>query len=92
MAMSEKVWKLVYPGMPGLDDRVINPLTYLERARKAARAAVYGEVMKRCGKEGLKVDVLWSEGMDHVFHLIDPDCEEAKQMMKKVVAFIKLTE
>ncbi|KAL9678973.1 hypothetical protein QQ045_016825 [Rhodiola kirilowii] len=104
LVVIEKLWKLVHPGMSDLDDPFINPFKDLEKARNvgcervlvcvatkdalACRGVEYGEVMKRCGKEGLKVEVFKSEEMEHVFHLFDPNREESKKLMKKVVQFI----
>uniref|UniRef100_A0A7N0T1A2 Alpha/beta hydrolase fold-3 domain-containing protein n=1 Tax=Kalanchoe fedtschenkoi TaxID=63787 RepID=A0A7N0T1A2_KALFE len=105
LAVHEKIWRLVHPGMEDLDDPVINPVKDVSKAGKVgcgrvlvcvaekdalmARGVEYGEVMRRCRKEpALEVEVFKSVGMQHVFHLFDPECEEAAELMKKVVQFI----
>uniref|UniRef100_A0A7N0ZRG6 Alpha/beta hydrolase fold-3 domain-containing protein n=1 Tax=Kalanchoe fedtschenkoi TaxID=63787 RepID=A0A7N0ZRG6_KALFE len=112
LAMHEKIWKLVHPGMLAVwDYPVISWVKEdLSKAREEEeevdqygrllastawinamqdRRVGYGEVMRRRGKVPvMEIEAFRSVGMEHVFHLFDPDCEEAKEMMKMVVEFI----
>ncbi|VVB04969.1 unnamed protein product [Arabis nemorensis] len=48
----------------------------------------YTAKLDKCGWKG-EVEVLESEGEEHVFHLTKPDCEKAIEAMKKFAGFIK---
>jgi hypothetical protein len=43
--------------------------------------------LKKSGWSGV-VEIVETEGEDHVFHLFNPDCDKAVFMMKQVVSFI----
>ncbi|XP_011015827.1 PREDICTED: probable carboxylesterase 5 isoform X2 [Populus euphratica] len=51
------------------------------------RGVRYYEALKRSGWGGM-VEIVETEGEDHVFHLLNPNCPKARVMMEKVVSFI----
>lgn len=51
------------------------------------RGVRYHEALKRSGWGGM-VEIVETEGEDHVFHLLNPNCAKARVMMEKVVSFI----
>lgn len=48
----------------------------------------YYEALRKSGWVG-KVEIVESEDEDHVFHLLNPACEKAVDLMKKTVSFLK---
>ncbi|CAI0558221.1 unnamed protein product [Linum tenue] len=50
------------------------------------RGRLYYEKLVGSGWKG-KAEYLETEGKDHVFHIIQPDCEEAKTVFKRLGAF-----
>ncbi|KAJ4824277.1 hypothetical protein Tsubulata_049494 [Turnera subulata] len=52
------------------------------------RAVKYHELVKESGWRGELEDVYQVEGEDHAFHLIDLDCEKAKNLIKRLAAFL----
>lgn len=48
----------------------------------------YYEALKNSGWDG-EVEIMDTEGEDHDFHLINPNCENANLLMKKIVSFLK---
>ncbi|CAI0558405.1 unnamed protein product [Linum tenue] len=50
------------------------------------RGRLYYEKLVGSGWKG-KAEYLETEGKDHVFHIIQPDCEEAKIVFKRLGAF-----
>jgi acetyl esterase/lipase len=51
------------------------------------RGYSYYDALKKSGWSGV-VEIVETEGEDHVFHLFNPDCDKAVFMMKLVVSFI----
>ncbi|EXC17364.1 putative carboxylesterase 7 [Morus notabilis] len=51
------------------------------------RALAYYEALKKSGWIGL-VELVEYEGVDHVFHLFSPKCEQAQALVKKVSSFL----
>ncbi|KAL9370966.1 hypothetical protein Peur_036106 [Populus x canadensis] len=51
------------------------------------RGYSYCDALKKSGWSG-GVEIVETEGEDHVFHLFNPDCDRAVFMMKQVVSFI----
>ncbi|KAL4196979.1 hypothetical protein AMTRI_Chr04g185830 [Amborella trichopoda] len=47
----------------------------------------YYEALKESGWEG-KVELVETEGEDHVFHLNKPDCENTRVFMELVISFL----
>jgi hypothetical protein len=104
VAFTGKLWACVCPGaVGGSDDPRINPLApgapALEKlgcakmlvcaAKKDAlfaRNRAYYDAVAARARPG--TEWLVSQGEDHVFFLQKPECENAKQLMNRVVAFI----
>ncbi|OWM79242.1 hypothetical protein CDL15_Pgr003414 [Punica granatum] len=97
------IWKFVSPGsVDGVDDPLMNPgkdpkLSGLGCSRVLVwvaeqdflkdRGWYYGEVLRKSGWGG-EVEVVETKGENHVFHLFYPTCDNAVDMMKRVVAFL----
>ncbi|KAL0393119.1 UNVERIFIED_CONTAM: 2-hydroxyisoflavanone dehydratase [Sesamum radiatum] len=52
-----------------------------------SRGLAYAEEVKKSGWEG-KVEVVEVEGEGHCFHIIDPETEKAKNLIKRLASFI----
>ncbi|XP_008803544.2 LOW QUALITY PROTEIN: tuliposide A-converting enzyme 2, chloroplastic-like [Phoenix dactylifera] len=101
---TEELWGFACPGTTGADDPWINPLaeggpgleglpcervlvTVAEKDFIRERGRAYYEGLKGSGWGG-EAELLESEGMGHVFHLLDPTSEKAVAKMERVVAFL----
>ncbi|XP_050365306.1 probable carboxylesterase 12 [Argentina anserina] len=96
------LWRFCYPLTSGFDDPFINPskdsklgelgcekvlVCVAEKDMLKDRGSYYSEVLKKSGWNGV-VEVSEEQEEDHVFHLINPSCDNAVTMMKKVVSFM----
>ncbi|XP_034228466.1 probable carboxylesterase 12 [Prunus dulcis] len=96
------VWRFACPSTSGSDDPVLNPgkdpklkqlgcvkvLVFVaEKDVLKDRGWHYSETLKRSGWNG-DVEVIEAEGEGHVFHWINPTCDNAVAMEKKIVAFL----
>ncbi|KAL6270363.1 hypothetical protein ACE6H2_027274 [Prunus campanulata] len=94
--------KVIFPTCSGLNDPRVNPrkdpklgeircgrvLVFVaEKDFFRDRAWAYYEALKKSGRGGV-VQIVESEGEDHVFHLFNPSCDKAVEMVKKVGSFI----
>ena len=58
------------------------------------RGVAYAEAVARAkkkrgaGEQPPAVELLESQGVGHVFHLLDPEMEEAKRVLGRVAAFV----
>ncbi|KAJ6692567.1 CARBOXYLESTERASE 13-RELATED [Salix purpurea] len=94
----------MFPGVNIYDDPRINPagaggveLASLQcsrvlifvagKDRLRERGYNYYEALKQSGWGGA-VEIVETEGEDHVFHLLNPNSDKAGVMMKQVVSFI----
>ncbi|WCJ31408.1 alpha/beta-Hydrolases superfamily protein [Euphorbia peplus] len=92
-------------GVSGLDDPVINPafdsnlsklgcrkvlVIVAERDMLKSRGWDYYEKLKNSGWEGC-VEIMEAKEEEHVFHLMKPSCDNALEMMKKMVHFLNQT-
>lgn len=97
------IWKFACPTTSGSDDPMINPdkdpklgklgcekviVCVAEKDLLKDRGFYYAEMLKKSGWGGKTVEVLESKGEDHVFHLMNPDCDNALDMLKKVASFM----
>ncbi|KAH7575207.1 hypothetical protein ACOSP7_005344 [Xanthoceras sorbifolium] len=97
----EKIWRFSYPKTSGCDDPWINPVAdpniaglgctrvlvcVGEKDLLRDRGWLYYEKLKESGWVGA-VEIIESKEEDHVFHLINPSCENAEIMLKKIVSF-----
>ncbi|RWR89917.1 putative carboxylesterase 2 [Cinnamomum micranthum f. kanehirae] len=103
-AQGDYIWMLTNPATVGLDDPQINPiavngpsLSGLGCARVLLcvagndilrdRGLLYYERLRSSGWKGT-VELLESEGEEHVFHLYNPTCENARIIMQHIVSFL----
>ncbi|KAG5247681.1 carboxylesterase [Salix suchowensis] len=66
-------------------ERVLVFLAGRDKLKDAGRS--FYEELNKCGWEG-NADMVEHDGVGHVFHLIKPRCEQALDMMKRLVSFI----
>ncbi|KAF5198460.1 2-hydroxyisoflavanone dehydratase [Thalictrum thalictroides] len=102
--MIDKIWFIACPSTTGLDDPHINPvgkeapsLSKLGCNRVLVfvagkdllrdRGVLYCETLQKSGWEGV-VEIIETEGEDHVFHLLNPTCDKAKSFMNSLVSFM----
>ncbi|OUZ99827.1 Alpha/beta hydrolase fold-3 [Macleaya cordata] len=98
----DKLWLHICPTTTGNDDPLINPATDPNLSRLGCnrvlvfvaekdglrhRGWFYYETLGKSGWGGV-VEIMESEGEDHVFHLFNPSCEKAGDMMKRLVSFL----
>ncbi|CAL5213181.1 unnamed protein product [Lathyrus oleraceus] len=99
------LWRFACPTTTGSDDPLINPakdpnLGSLGCKRVLVcvagkdllkdRGWYYKELLEKIGWGGV-VDVVETKDEHHVFHMFDPTCENAKDLLNQVVSFIKRT-
>ncbi|GFP83827.1 2-hydroxyisoflavanone dehydratase [Phtheirospermum japonicum] len=74
------------PGLSGLGcSKMIVCLT--EKDELTGRGLAYAEKVKKSGWKG-EIEVVEIEGEDHCFQLFDPENEKAKNLIKRLAAFI----
>ncbi|KAM0952526.1 putative carboxylesterase [Dioscorea sansibarensis] len=100
---ADLIWPSVCPGTSGNDDVRINPFVEGAPSLEGlgcekvmvcvagtdmlrGRGRLYYEKLKASGWKG-KVEILDSDGEDHVFHLFYPACDNALEMMKRLIDF-----
>ncbi|XP_058089062.1 probable carboxylesterase 12 [Magnolia sinica] len=100
----DAIWKYVCPSTVGLDDPLINPISGMapslsrlgcgrvivcvaEKDSLKDRGWVYYHTLASSGWEGT-VEILETEGEDHVFHMFNPGSEKAVEMLKRLAAFL----
>ncbi|XP_039145342.1 probable carboxylesterase 2 [Dioscorea cayenensis subsp. rotundata] len=101
--LADKIWLIACPGTSGKDDVRINPFVGCAPSLVGlgcekvmvcvggkdvlrGRGRLYYEKLKVSGWKGM-VELLESHGEDHVFHLFNPACDKALEMMKLLVDF-----
>jgi len=102
-SLVKRSWNIVKPTNIGCDDPLINPtmdprlsslgcnrvlICVAEKDIFRHRGWYYKEVLSKSGWKGV-VEVMDAPGEDHVFHLYNPTCDNAVNLMKKMVFFIK---
>ncbi|KAM3264623.1 2-hydroxyisoflavanone dehydratase isoform X1 [Capsicum annuum] len=89
-------------GCTGLDDPRLNPALHFrllssliclkiliftaEKDVMRGRSLAYYDALKKSGWKG-EVEIMETQGEDHVFHLLEPTCEKAGVLMKRLVDF-----
>ncbi|KAG8071129.1 hypothetical protein GUJ93_ZPchr0006g41150 [Zizania palustris] len=98
------LWMYVCPGTTGMDDPRMNPMApgapglerlAFDRVMVCAaevdflrwRGRAYAEAVAAVRGEAA-VELLETEGEDHVFYLFKPECDKAKEMLDRMVAFV----
>ncbi|KAL6963985.1 hypothetical protein U1Q18_034990 [Sarracenia purpurea var. burkii] len=99
----EKIWAVACPTSSGVDDPLINPVKdpklsslgctkvlviVAERDVFRRRGWFYYEALGKSGWGG-KVEIMETEGEDHIFHLKNPNSEKVIEMVKGIVYFMK---
>ncbi|PWA94457.1 Alpha/beta hydrolase fold-3 [Artemisia annua] len=98
-----KLWMYICPGSSGVSDPRINPAAEPGLIEKIVcgkvlvcvagsdtlkdRGVMYHELLKNSGWNG-DVEIVETEGEDHVFHLFKPDCEAANKFVALLASFI----
>ncbi|KAJ8619143.1 hypothetical protein MRB53_015329 [Persea americana] len=103
-AVGDRIWMFISPTTVGLDDPLINPMgdgapsqaglgctrvlvCVAGMDRVTFRGRAYYEWLRSSEWKGT-VEILESEGEDHVFHLRKLTCENAGAMMQRFVSFL----
>ncbi|KAH7832946.1 hypothetical protein Vadar_001674 [Vaccinium darrowii] len=97
-ARVEKLWRFACPTTTGLDDPLINPVMDSKFSSLGCakilvvvagadffkdRGWFYYEKLGSSGWKG-EVEIMETEGEDHIFHLKKPNCEKAKDIVTRV--------
>ncbi|MCD9640989.1 hypothetical protein HAX54_026785 [Datura stramonium] len=99
---ADEYFSFIFPECPGLDDPRLNPAAHLkllssliclkimvftaEKDFLRDRSLTYYDALKKSGWKG-EVEIMETQGEDHVFHLLQPTCEKAGILMKRLVDF-----
>lgn len=98
----EELIGFIFPTMSGPDDPRINPIAdsklsslgcprvlvfVAEKDNLKDRGWTYYESLKKSGWGGV-VDIVETEGEDHVFHLFNPGTEKALDLLKRMATFM----
>ncbi|THF96569.1 hypothetical protein TEA_006921 [Camellia sinensis var. sinensis] len=77
--VADKLWLFVYPSSSGSDDPLINPVVDPKFSS-----------LEELGKSGWGgvVEIMEATGVGHSFHLINPTCDNAVAMLKRVACFL----
>lgn len=102
-ANMEKIWRFLCPGTTGVDDPKVNPFANgapdlaLLGCEKLLITVAEKDVVKHRGKAyyemlvasdwGGEAELFETPDAEHVFHLLRPDAEEAKEKVKILVDF-----
>ncbi|XP_059637005.1 probable carboxylesterase 2 [Cornus florida] len=102
--MVDNWWRFVCPSDKGSNDPLINPFVkgapslenlacsrilvcIAEKDILKDRGMLYYESLMKSGWGGV-AEILETKGEDHVFHIFDPTCEKAVDMIKCLASFI----
>lgn len=95
-------WLFVSPDTSGFNDLRINPaldsrlaslgctrvlICIAEKDKLRERGVFYYETLVKSGWNG-EVEIVETEGEEHVFHLFKPNCEHAVALLKKLASFM----
>ncbi|KAK7400816.1 hypothetical protein VNO78_12123 [Psophocarpus tetragonolobus] len=98
-----QLWRFTCPTTTGSDDPIINPgkdpnlgklgcgrvlICVAEKDLLKDRGWYYKELLDKSEWSGV-VEVMESKGENHVFHMLNPNCDNAKVLLNKIVSFIK---
>ncbi|KAB1207105.1 putative carboxylesterase 7 [Morella rubra] len=101
-SVADRSWLFTCPTTSGFDDPRINPaedsrlsslgcskvlILIAEKDNSKERGLFYYETLKKSGWHG-EVEIMESEGEEHVFHLFHPNCEKALALLKRMASFI----
>ncbi|KAK4284676.1 hypothetical protein QN277_001474 [Acacia crassicarpa] len=95
-------WRFVCPTTDGSDDPLMNPardpnlgrlrcrkilVCVAEKDKFKERGLYYKEVVEKSDWKGV-VEVVEAKDEDHVFHLLNPTCDNAMAMLNTIVSFM----
>ncbi|XP_030466657.2 probable carboxylesterase 12 [Syzygium oleosum] len=98
----EMLWQAANPTTTGCDDPLMNPMMDSRLSGLGwnkilvcvagkdvlkYRGWYYKEALSQSGWSGV-VEGIETPGEDHVFHLLNPGCDNAAKLMKKLVSFV----
>ncbi|KAF9602778.1 hypothetical protein IFM89_030934 [Coptis chinensis] len=100
----DRLWPFVCPSAPNNDNPQVNPVgagapslsrlackkvlvCVAEKDILRDRGWLYYETLRKCGWNG-DVEIIETEEEDHVFHLSNPTCEKANNLIKRLAAFL----
>ncbi|KAI3739894.1 hypothetical protein L2E82_30306 [Cichorium intybus] len=98
----EKLWRVMYPTISGLDDPLVNPGTDSNLSKLGCKKVVvfvaendllrdrgwyYHEVLGKSGWNG-RVDIIEAKGEGHAFHLFPPFRDNTSTLFKTMYSFI----
>ena len=97
----DNYWLFVCPNTSGINDPRINPamdsrlsslgctrvlICVAEKDVLKERGLLFCETLRKSGWDG-EVQIVETEGEEHVFHLFNPDCEKAVILLKRLASF-----
>ncbi|KAF8410031.1 hypothetical protein HHK36_002551 [Tetracentron sinense] len=102
--LAEKLWLYVCPSAADINDPRINPVAVgapklsglgcrrvlvcvAEKDGLRDRGWLYHDAVAQSGWDGV-VEIMEAQGENHVFHLFNPTCENAVNLMKRFASFI----
>ncbi|KAJ4837894.1 hypothetical protein Tsubulata_806552 [Turnera subulata] len=103
-ALVESWWEFVCPSDKGCDDPYINPFVdgapsfqgiscdkvlvcVAENDILSSRGKLYYESLVTSGWQG-RAEIVETKGEDHVFHIFNPDCDNARALIQRWASFI----
>ncbi|XP_004505200.1 probable carboxylesterase 12 [Cicer arietinum] len=102
LGLLENLWRFVCPTTIGSDDPLINPekdpnlgklgckkvlICVAEKDLLKDRGWYYKELLHKIGWGGV-VEIVETKGEDHVFHLFNPNCDNAFSLLNQITSFI----
>ncbi|KAL2344840.1 hypothetical protein Fmac_006125 [Flemingia macrophylla] len=102
VAMVDGLWRFSCPSSSGLDDPLLNPAKDPNLGKVACERVVvyvaekdllkdrglhYKELLLNCGWQG-HLELVETAGEGHVFHLLDPDSDNAVSLLHQIASFI----
>ncbi|KAJ7946039.1 Alpha/beta hydrolase fold [Quillaja saponaria] len=101
-ARADQLWRFACPTTTGSDDPIMNPakdknlgslgcgrvlIFVAEEDTLRSRGWYYKELLEKSEWDGV-VEIFETKGENHVFHLINPSCENAVALLNHVASFI----
>jgi len=102
LAAVDNLWRFVCPTSAGSDDPLINPGADPNLGKLACKRVMifvaendlmkdrgwhYKELVEKCGWQGV-AEVMEAKGENHVFHLFNPDSDNAVSLLNRLASFI----
>lgn len=99
----DKIWSCIAPDSRGCDDSRLNPMAHPDLLSRLAcsrvlvltaekdfvreRSWLYYDALNKSGWDG-ELEIMETEKEEHCFHLPNPNCDNAKVLMQRIVTFI----